>query len=320
VATDAPNSPTNAQVFLGLFIVGQVLFLVAANLLGMADRARPYLKEEPADAARHTLEGEVQHGTRLVAEQVAPDWVREQGHVFDATQTAGGIVSRWAQVTAQPQDWSLFSPGVSHVTTFVAVEFRWDDDRLPERQLPPRVALVAAAGPLSGANIALAVRAAEATWPALPPRLLLSENEPRDLRSFFRIGHFRLRRYEGTFDLTLSPSDDKVDERRADGWRRQIEDKVRMDWPEMRAYLRWRLDHLRERWPDLPTPTQARLLIRIYHIPPPGQPAPAGFWSGPDHRPLARWLPGAPEPADYLPVEAYNPVVDRFERLREKSP
>jgi hypothetical protein len=312
--SDAPNT---SQVLLGLFVVGQLFFLLAANGIDLAESARPSLREEPPEELRDTLEGEARHGSRAALDWLAPGWTRGEGHVNDAENVLNMVLTRWSQIIGQQQDWSLFAPGINTVTSFVAVELRWDDDQVPARQLPPRVALLTASNPLQAVVLAEALRREQANRP--PPLRLLSENEPQNSQSFFRVGQFRLRRYESNLDLTLSSHDDQVDDRRVDGWRRQIEDKVRGDWPSLLAYLRWRLAAFRRSQPDVQPPQQVILLVRVYRIPPPDEPPPPGFWPRPDQRPLARWLPDLPEPPGYLPLEMYNPVVGRYERLKTKN-
>jgi hypothetical protein len=301
-----PSGPTTRQVLLGLFIVGQLFFLVAANGIGLLDHVRPYLRQEPSDAERETFEGGVVHWSRLVADRIAPGWTQGEGHVNDALVVTSNVLSRWSQLTGQTQTWSLFAPGINHVTTFPAAELRWDEP------LPAGLTVLAAANPVQAATLMAGLRSGKAKP---PPTMLLSDNEPADLRSFFRVGSFRLRRYEETLGLQLSGADDGVDQRRVDGWRQRIEDKVRGEWPVIRAYLGWRLAAFRHRRPDLPPPAQVILFVRVYQIPAPDEPPPPGFWSRPDQRPLARWLPAAEEPG-YLPIEMYNPVVERFERLK----
>ena len=41
-------------------------------------------------------------------------------------------------------------------------------------------------------------------------------------------------------------------------------------------------------------------------------------WQGPEWHPVARWQPGAQSEIGMLPVEMFNPVVDRFESVRER--
>jgi hypothetical protein len=284
--TPTPRSPTTAQVLLGLFIVGQLLFLLAANLLGMAENVRPYLEEQQPDEPSDSLEECVLQAGRTVAAHVAPGWTHREGHLYDALTVLSGLTSRWSQATGQPQDWSLFAPSVYRVTTFVAVQFRWDTDG--ESDVPP-------------------------------PQLLLSDNEPDDLASFFRVGKFRLRRYESNLDLVLSCRDDKIVEGQVDAWRERIAGKVRYNWAAMRAYMQWRLRVFQQRNPEAPLPTQVILVVRVYRIPSPEEPAPPTFWARPEERPLARWRPAGEVEDGYLPIEMFNPVVERFEPLKAKD-
>jgi hypothetical protein len=284
--TPPPRSPTTAQVVLGLFIVGQLLFLPAANFLGMAEKARPYLEEQPPAEPTDPFEERVLHAARTTTTHVAPGWIAREGHLHDALTVLSGLTSRWSQLTGQPQDWSLFAPSVYRVATFVAVQFRWDTDGDPG---------------------------------ILPPQLLLSDNEPDDLASFFRVGKFRLRRYEGNLDLVLSTRDDKIVEGQVDAWRERIAGKVRGEWMAMRAYMLWRLRVFRERHPGTPPPTQVILMVRVYRIPAPDEPTPPMFWPRPEQRPLARWQASREAEDGYLPIEMHNPVVERFEPLRAKD-
>jgi hypothetical protein len=315
--TAPSRSPTTAQVILGLFVVGQLLFLLAANFLGMAEKARPYLKDRPPAEPSDAFEERLLQAGRTAAARVAPGWTHEEGHLYDAMEVITGLTNRWSQVTGQPQDWSLFAPTVYRVTTFVAVQFRWDTDPVPERDVVALIAPLAARDP-AGVVVFCGVSPRSYTA-SLPPRLLLSDNEPDDIRSFVRLGRFRLRRYESNLDLTLSCRDDKVGEGHLDAWRERIAGKVRGDAAALLAYMHWRLRVFQERNPDTPPPRQVVLIVRVYRIPSPEEPTTSAFWPRPEQRPLARWQPAREEDDRYLPIEMYNPVVERFEPLRVKD-
>lgn len=266
---DAPTQrgPTNAQVFLGLFILWQLFFLTTANGLKMLDSLRPQLKDQ------------------VFAERIAPGWANEKGHLHDAAEVLTGLTKRWSEVTGQPQNWSLFSPNVAEYMPFVAVEFRWEDS--------------------SGQSLH-------------PPLLLLSDNEPTDPRSFFRIGQARLRKYESYLDVVLKTNDKPPDEV-ADLWRERIEERVRKDWDAMHAYLRWRLRVFQSRYPELPPPRQVLLLVRQYRVPAPDAAPNPWMWEtllDLQPQPLARWQPDMAPPAGSRPIEVYNPVACRFECFR----
>lgn len=144
-----------------------------------------------------------------------------------------------------------------------------------------------------------------------PPMLLLSDNEPADRRAFFRLGRFRLRRCEMKFDMSL-PEPEAVGLAHLDGWNRDLDDKVRWEWRRYHAYLRWRLKRFARENDDGDPPDVAVLLLRRYRVPPAGEVP--WDWRGPDTFPVARWTALGVAPGR-LPVERYNPVVERFEPM-----
>jgi hypothetical protein len=207
-----------------------------------------------------------------------PEWVCEDEHVPPAWWTLQRVPRRWSELTAQPQNWALFAPTVSHHVVFHLVELRWDDERLPPLRLP-------------------------------------SDNEPADRRHFLRHGHFRLRRYESNIELVLTTGD-RPREEVTDHWRARIEAKLRDEGDSWHAYLRWRLAAFQRRHPGLPMPQQVILFMRTHAIPPPPGPRPWDWQEPCDPLPVVRWLPWAEPGPEYYLLEMYNPVVERFERLR----
>src|SRR5262245_25331388 len=205
----SPRRPSTAQVALGLFIVGQLAFLGAFNLLSFLDSARPKLKD------------------RRLVETLVPGWTDQHGHAHDAVQVVTGLANRWEQLTGQPQDWSLFAPNVDDKIPFLAVKLRWDDK---PHDAPGEV------------------------------ELLRSENEPADVNHFFRLGRFRLRRYEASLDIGLHLPEGKSADDMSDQWRQRVEKHVRQKWREIHAYLRLRVRSFLHDYPDLPRPRQAILL------------------------------------------------------------
>jgi hypothetical protein len=262
---------TAARVALGLFVVWQFLFLLSSNLLSVEDAVRAALHKSPP------------------VQRVAPDLFDGKGAAHATLRAVERVTERWAELTGQAQCWQLFAPDVADVIPFLAVELRWDDDRLPRA----------------------AARTAGRAPPA-PPVLLPSENEPADPGRFFRAGRFRLRRYETTLDLAPAPG--RPFDPRGEDWAAAVERDVRAGAEPMLAYLRWRLAAFRRARPDLPPPTQVVLHVRLYRVPPPPGPTPWRWEYLGQHR-VARWLPGAPVPAGYLPVETYDPPSDSFVRL-----
>jgi hypothetical protein len=245
-----------ARGALGLFVVWQLLFLLASNLLSVEDAVRTALHKSPP------------------AQRLAPDFFDGQGAAHAGLRAAERVTRRWEELTGQGQYWQLFAPDVADVIPFVAVELRWEDGR--------------------------------------PPRLLLSDNEPDDPSRFFRAGRFRLRRYESTLDCAPLPG--RPFDPHGEEWAAAVESDVRARADAMAAYLGWRLAAFRREHPELPTPVEAVLLVRLYRVPPPPGPTP-WHWEYLGQHPLARWLPGDRVPAGFLPVEAYDPASNSFVRL-----
>jgi hypothetical protein len=298
MAAPSPPGPTNSQVLLGLFIVWQLFFLVASNFIKLADSARDDLKDN------------------AVVDAVAPGWTEKKGHVHDAEEVVSGVTTRWAQLTGQPQNWSLFSPRVADAIPFLGVELRWDDDRRSGPTVAGDLAPFAAASGLEGLTLAAGAWANRV--PIHPAVYLPSDNEPANPRCFFRLGRFRLRKYESYLDVALTARDPQRSGQ-LDSWRDRIESKVRREADTMRAYLGWRLRNFQRTHPDLPTPTQVILRVRLYRIPKPAEQPDPWMWQDAQALqpyPVARYRPDHPPADEYFPVEMFNPVVERFEYLR----
>lgn len=210
----------------------------------------------------------------LLASNFSPWWQR--AWPSKEIRATATLTNAWSQLTGQPQDWSLFAPEVGRDYFFVAVQLQWGDQ--------------------------------------YPPVLLLSDNEPSDLRHYFRVGQFRLRRYEDHLGLILPFQGGRTPAEEALHWIEPIEDKVRREGHRMHAYLRWRLRAYQRTHPDLPSPQQVILLVRQWEAPSPEQRP--WNWHGPEERPLACWRPGAPPAPGCLPVEMYHPLAERFETVR----
>jgi len=276
---------------LGLFVVGQLVFLLAANGVDLAEALRKLFRRSPS------------------LSRITPRWVEGEGQAYRAQQAVQRVTGRWADLTGQAQTWAMFAPNVADHLDFPAVELRWDEELMP---LPPtsrRLVPLAADNPF--AAVALSLAAERPPLPGPPPVVLLSDNEPRDRHQFFKVGHFRLRRYEGNLDV-LQTLDNQPFEAASDRWRSWIEKGVQDEHGAMKAYLGYRLAAFHREHPELPTPTQVILLARIYRIPQPPGPQPWDWEFLGAHR-VARWQPWQDENPDYLPLEIYNPLVERFE-------
>jgi hypothetical protein len=271
------------RVGLGLFVLWQFVFLIGLNLCQVG---RHYIEYVPGVAQAFPSLSEEDTATRRPLAKF------EQ------------IATRWVELTGQVQSWELFAPNVWYDIPFVAVEFHWDEPPDSARSAAGLVGSLAGMQPLGSGSGWLA---------AAPPAsvYLLSDNEPRDILRYFRIGHFRLRRLEGQIDKDFFLPPDKTSEDMTDQWRLEVFERVRKQSAIMRAYLEWRWNSYHREHPDCATPKQIILRVRLYRIPPPD--TTPWTWAGPEDRPLARWrphvryVPGRPQ------VEVYDLIAQRFD-------
>jgi hypothetical protein len=267
VAMNTPSParrPTVAQVLLGLFVVWQLIFLGASNLLAFFPHAEP-------------AEGELSDARN------APLPANDSGPWQSAIDLGLEATSRWAGYTGQIQAWWLFAPEFPNQATFPTVELRWDDPESSENteSLPKLVRLT-------------------------------SSLEPPDPQSYFRPwpSDDRLFHYEARLGLIMLPWHKELLEEEPELWREALQTRVQRQWRSMRAYLRWCVRRYQDDHPESPPPRQAVLLISIYRTPDPGQRPTT--WGGPDVQPLARWLPEREGNHACLPIQAWNPLVNRF--------
>ncbi len=311
--TEPEPHSTPRQVILGLFILGQLVFLAAQNTLGFIEECRGWLSPE----------------TSKIAGRIAPDWPEKSGHVWDHASLLSKRLRFWAQLTGQDQAWSLFAPSVGKTTGFPAVLLRWDDDATPAvfAQLlaagdPWQAAALLQVVPLLEAELVLPdfARIAEQaeSKPGLPPLsavLLLSDNEPLDRHDFVRTGLFRLRRLESRLALSLIAPEDQQPEERFEDWSKSITEHVQEYGGLMHGYLRWRLAVWQARNPGSPPPRQVILLDRAFRIrtlDPEDVPLEGSPWIGPYTLPLARWQLHAVWDDEHGPLERYDLVQQRF--------
>jgi hypothetical protein len=294
-----PAANTGARVLLGVFILGQLFFLVSVNFLELFREARTQVRDraEYQDVA-------------TAVEPVGPGWVKEKGQFHDLCGVLEPLSRRYGQVTGQSQSWALFAE-FDRQCVFPAVELRWDDDP----QASPALAVLAAQNPFQAAAFAAA---AARQKPGPTPRKaqeLRSDNEPADPEQFFRAGNFRLRRYEGHLTLALVRHADTNEAETRQEWNRRTEKHLRNNGDAILAYLRWRLAAYQSLYPGLPPPRQVILKMRRYRIAEPDQAPP--YLRGPFVVPVARWQPHAVWQAGYGPLEKYNHVTQRFEGFRK---
>jgi hypothetical protein len=288
MSDSASRRPTVAQVVLGLFVVWQLVFILATNLLGLFPHGQPE-KDELTDS------------------RVVPADEVRSGAVQDAVEMASLLTSRWAQLTGQYQAWWLFAPDFPTQATFPLVELRWEDAG------PPAGALAACAA--LGVDIDLGRAALWSAGKPVSAVRLPSVFEPAEPLHYFRPPCSRDRQfhYEIRMGLILVTWSEENFAQFPEEWRDAIRERVRRQWKSMRAYLRWRLHEFQREHPDVPAPNEVVLNIRIFLTPRQGQ---EPWYYRIIERPLARWRPGTEPPSGYLPVEAYDFATQRFEKLR----
>lgn len=349
-ASSVPTSvPSPRQVLLGLFVLGQLAFLIAANTIEVIREATDNLFHESP---------KLSNPDAPMVHRLVPEWPESRGHVRELSDQFYMGIFRWIQLTGQDQNWSLFAPRVGRRCWFPALEIRWDDANatvksairpLPETLALPMscftagtmlatgdavqaaaamqsislrpeelraweaqraamaAALFGAPNPIDAAALAaLDVPPAVGQSRAAPPsELFLSDNEPPDVTHYFRLGRFRLRRYECTMLPSLSRWTDEAPTKEAERWREQLRKHVSEYGPTLLAYVRWRYAAYQQRHPEKPPAKQIILLERRYTINDAEEDEPG--WSGPHTVPIARWRP------DGATLQPYNPVTRQFE-------
>jgi hypothetical protein len=321
---DGPPRRSRASVLLGLFILGQLAFLFAANFLGMVDQ--------------YTRTGFPER-IKAPVEQAAPSG----GHLWRLNENLYTLAWHWGQVTGQPQSWGLFAP-VGMDCAFPALQLRHELPvesapmlarpahvlagqhpaqvatvavmlqsaawRAPETErLVRHLSLLGARRPLELAALQQLALLASGAMPS-EAELLLSDNEPRNIERYLRIGRFRLRRLEGSVLPYLPVRATR--EKTLENWRERIESHVRQYGQLIMTYCRFRLDAAG--LGNDKAPAQVILVMRRYRIRPPEE-AGTQHWTGPEVIPIARWQPRRTGTPDAQPVEWYNPETERFERI-----
>jgi hypothetical protein len=326
---------------LGAFILFQLAFLILSNLLQLFKYTPSDVPQQPRKLMRVALR----------------DFVEEKDHGWKWAEHVEESFAFWTQLTGQYQNWSLFCPTVARGTSFPCILLVWDDPTAEVLPLPgtmfsyhERNGIHLATPwdppkrePSFSTTLALGTLAATHPWEALhlhamrlaqeeapPPRvkMLISENEPDDIDSFFRTGRCRLRRYESQFYLNLQPREkapaseknpkpimDTPEETAADATYR-VRRLVNNYHDMTLAYMKWRFKEWKKENPGAPGPKQVILLERFCRIHDPeigadGKIIEKRGWDGPMLWPIARWQPEHPNPNPSGWVLEYFDFTDR---------
>jgi len=242
---------------LGAFIIWQILYLTIANGL------------ETVEVVMHRFPAVSQSYTAALDESRLGS--RPTG--LGGASSLIFFVDKYGQVTAQPQRWSLFAPGVARQSCFLACELRWEGME-------------------------------ESLW-------LLSENEPQNPASYFRAGRSRLRSIEQGLAIGFTWQAGEPERDAQQRWGRQIRDKLARQYDILLAWVTLRVEAFLDKHPGAPSPSEVVIHVRGHEIDPPYANS-TGTSSPPYCMPLARWKPTASYPGDCLPIEAYDPVAGEF--------
>jgi hypothetical protein len=277
--------PSPKQMLLGGFILFQLAFLLLSNLLGFVKSIPKEMPEEPAK----------------LMNRVAPHFVDGLGHGWQWSEQLETNLTSWMQLTGQDQEWALFAPAVGKGTGFPCLVLLWDDKRFDDPAIQEELFTFDVK---NGFHMRLDLLAPKA-------RLLLSENEPKDVREYLRLGKCRLRRYEGQLYVNSQPREKETPDETA----ARVNDSVRYllkHYQELtRAYMQWRLKAWQSEHPDEPAPKQIILCERFYRI---HEPTEAPGWDGPSLVPLIRWRPALDRPDGFRSLETFDFTTQRFSR------
>jgi hypothetical protein len=287
MSNDDPTPPSPRQVLLGIFVVGQLAFLFVGNLLG-------FVKWVPTDISTESQQ-------RI--NQVLPQFGDQKGHGWEWTDEIETNLRRYVQLTGQDQDWALFAPTVGKATAFPAVLFRWDEAAPFDRTI-------------AGAEYTFnAKNGFHMRLDADAPRteILQSENEPKDVRAYFRFNKCRVRRVEGQFWLNPQPNKDEGPEEVASRLTRRVQKFAKEYHEVIVEYLHWRLKAWQASHPGEPSPKQVILLERFYRIHDPGE---ERGWDEPVVFPVARWLPKLQRSEHTYVLESFDFTDKQFVVLK----
>ena len=317
------------SVLLGLFVLYQAGFLLVYNVCDGAEKARDELVKHRSAwiKSQENKELEPKEGNPKIWAAVTSlpldigplldEWAEEDKKSRLAQfkeKNIDGPLNRWARLTGQEQNWSLFAPNTVDWTCLISVELRWTDDPEPLEDRLEGKAVIALAG-------GTAMPLLDAPPAGAPDTLrLLSDNQPRDIASYVKIGHFRTRRFESNLETAMRKnSRDEKEEDYRHRWEQRVRDKVhgdtnRGEGEEIAIYLPWKLRKFLDQNPGVPEPKQVILYSRTWTIPaPPGERP--WMWEEESDEPVCRWRPERHWPsADSL--ELYLHSEHRFENKK----
>jgi hypothetical protein len=199
----------------------------------------------------------------------------EQAERHKALEFINDGLLTYARATGQIQAWWLFAPSFPEESTFPLVTLHWAQGQQKD------------------------------------VRLYCSQ-EPEDPTYYVRLpgSRDRLFHYEMRLGLVDIGLRDETLEQYRPIWRDVYQTRVRRQWKSIRAYVRWRAETFAKEHPDLRSPDEITLAFRVY--PTPAHNISPLKWEAPLELPLARYRPALDGRTDYLPVEYFDPIQNRF--------
>lgn len=202
--------------------------------------------------------------------------------VQGASERAGDVFAFWAELTGQDQGWNMFTPDFPPHTVVPVAELRFADGT--------------------------AARVESRFSPAAPERPGMR----------WPLIHDREFNYEANITMMGWHATPEAVANRPDHWR-GLPERVRENQELISHWLKWKANVYRRANPDAPAPTEVVLVFR--YIPTPLPDDPRGAPRRPTfERPFAKWFPDGPREPGLLPLEGYDPVANRFVKLKAVAP
>lgn len=146
---------------------------------------------------------------------------------------------------------------------------------------------------------------------------LRPKNFPHNFDRYFHWPNFlsRLNGYDFLMGVVYWHLTDASLHNRPDDWRQAVLERVRRQQRSLEAYFRFTLSLYRAKHPELPMPIEMILNIHMFPSPQPGSTERPKAMV----QPLARWFPDKEPAPGFLPVEVFDPVLERWVALPKEE-
>jgi hypothetical protein len=181
----------------------------------------------------------------------------------------------WSDSTLQREYWGLFRE-IPKQSRFPAVELAWREPQQGE-----------------------------------PTLLLRSFEEPDNPGNFLMLNPLtdRLHNHEVSLELIFDAWETRAAIVEPDQREKALAELIRVWYRPLWAYMQRRIEQHRLSHPNMPAPTEAILLWRVYPALAPGEDGPP---KGPIRREVVRWRASRPVDPESIPLEVYDPQGNRY--------